>query len=195
MIIPVECFYIKEEKPDLQITEFQTKKPSKAKRGPKPGHRNAIKISEPKIKLENRFFCDLCPKGFSYKAGIRLHVITHTQREYKCTVCRKLFSHRSQLTTHAKFHKPFIAYHCNKCKKSFNDEKSYNYHQTHAHPGKAPFKCFACKKEQKGFVSIARLKVHQLQFHLASSITHFKCDLCLYEVKYRQSLEKHYISA
>lgn len=194
MIIPVECFYIKEEKPDLEITEFQTQKPTKLKRGPKPGHRNAIRITEAKPKLENRFFCDLCPKGFSYKAGIKCHVITHTKRELKCKVCRKLFSDRLQLTNHVKSHKPFLAYHCNKCKKSYNDEKSYNYHQTRAHPGKLPYKCSACKKEQKGFVNIGKLKVHQLQFHLASSITHFKCDLCPYEVRNSKSLEKHYIS-
>lgn len=60
---------------------------------------------------------------FSYKTkhSLNVHLVTHTEYEFKCTLCEKLFRHKRSLDAHMEYHsgaieKPFV---CDICEKSF----------------------------------------------------------------------------
>ncbi|XP_060086412.1 zinc finger protein 37-like isoform X4 [Ylistrum balloti] len=90
-----------------------------------------------KHKLEFRFTCEICNKGFNVLCNFRGHMASHNKTFLeKCEKCGSTFPHRENLTTHEKFcygHKLFA---CKKCAKSFNNRRSLMEHILAKHESK-----------------------------------------------------------
>ena len=47
---------------------------------------------------EKNFQCEICRKGFSFKANLNAHMITHaTEKPYICDTCGKSFKRKANL--------------------------------------------------------------------------------------------------
>ena len=109
-----------------------------------------------------RFKCDTCGKVCTTKAGLQVHINTHTgARPYPCTECGKSFAQRPTLYTHKRIHTGEKPHHCDDCNQDFRDLSTYRRH-CRTHTGEKPYKCQVCKRR---FSQSGNLQRHMNSFH------------------------------
>ncbi|XP_076857051.1 uncharacterized protein LOC143510988 [Brachyhypopomus gauderio] len=88
-------------------------------------------------RVEKRFCCALCGRGFSHAGDFKKHKRVHTgEKPYLCTVCGKRFSQSGYLKIHQRYHTGERPYGCSLCGKRFSHSSNFKKHQqTHIGQG------------------------------------------------------------
>ncbi|KAK6033918.1 zinc finger, C2H2 type, partial [Cooperia oncophora] len=133
------------------------------------------------------FQCEFCPKTFTLKNYLKLHVKqVHEQNERKhvCRFCGKSFAYAGSLQVHVRTHTGERPYRCSYCPKAFASQGNLQSHER-THTGERPYSCGTCgrsfiqthsfetgaKHSEKDTVGIRRGTTKSLLFeiHLKSS--------------------------
>jgi len=106
------------------------------------------------------FACQQCPKKFSSKQHLEMHMVAHTDKiRFSCKQCPKKFSSKQHLEMHMVAHTGKIRFSCQQCPKKFRSKRHLEMHMV-AHSGEMRFSCEQCPKK-------FHLKQH-LEMHLAA---------------------------
>jgi uncharacterized Zn-finger protein len=153
------------------------------------------------VKIQHsRFQCAYCPKTFSIKSALNVHIDRlHLQVERKkqkskirvkveCHICGKL---AVRLLAHIRTHNGHSKdYKCFFCQKHFANKTSLEHHVVDIHKT-VPNKDHKCTLCQKAFSSQKDLKQHIRKVHCDRK---YKCDLCDSAFKRSAELKRHAIS-
>uniref|UniRef100_A0A0N4Z3X4 Zinc finger protein n=1 Tax=Parastrongyloides trichosuri TaxID=131310 RepID=A0A0N4Z3X4_PARTI len=112
------------------------------------------------------FQCHLCPKTFTLKNYLKLHVKqVHEQSEKKhiCRFCMKSFSYAGSLQVHIRTHTGERPYVCKYCPKAFASQGNLQSHER-THTGERPYSCNICSRS---FIQKSQLTAHEAthQYH------------------------------
>ncbi|CAN7985106.1 unnamed protein product, partial [Ixodes hexagonus] len=116
--------------------------------------------------------CDQCPVRFKTHAELHAHKLCrHTpgssppkRDRYKCSFCDKSFPFSFSLRMHLRTHTGERPYACQHCHKTFNLQKSFQYHVMAMHTKDFKLHCLLCGK---GCVNNTKLKQHLTKSHKA----------------------------
>ena len=173
----------KEKKWKCDICNFSTEHKSCLKRHKKRkhGHDSASSPTRPET-----YLCDVCPKEFLSKCGLRRHRMAIYTKEfkYKCSTCDKGYNDMWNFKGHLPSHSTVLCEKCTVCGTSFNYKSSLNRHLQTC--GKTvSISCETCNKK---FLSKSGLADHVSAEH---SNREYKCNYCEKTYKWRLSLKKH----
>ncbi|KJH45785.1 zinc finger, C2H2 type [Dictyocaulus viviparus] len=120
---------------------------------------------------EKTFQCEFCPKTFTLKNYLKLHVKqVHEQNERKhvCRFCGKSFAYAGSLQVHVRTHTGERPYRCGYCPKAFASQGNLQSHER-THTGERPYSCGTCGRS---FIQKSQLIAHEathLPFTIAES--------------------------
>ncbi|KAL5280783.1 MECOM family protein [Megaselia abdita] len=137
---------------------------------------------------KDEYSCELCSKGFSYRAYLLRHrALTHGEiKKYPCENCSKVFCDPSNLQRHIRAHHVGARSHaCPECGKTFGTSSGLKQH-THIHSSIKPFQCEVCLKAYTQFSNLCRHK----RMH-ADCRVQIKCTKCGQNFSTVTSLSKH----
>ncbi|KAF7268217.1 hypothetical protein GWI33_018676 [Rhynchophorus ferrugineus] len=135
-------------------------------------------------KLNNKFFCEVCAKGFKFKNALEYHMHLHTNtRNFVCRFCGFRSVTCSALKRHERTHTGERPYNCRYCQLTFAGSAERLKHEL-GHKGVYPYKCKYC---QKPFIQMYNMRVHWLQ-HTGSC----NCDICGKTFIEQEVLKFHY---
>uniref|UniRef100_A0AC35U6E2 Zinc finger protein n=1 Tax=Rhabditophanes sp. KR3021 TaxID=114890 RepID=A0AC35U6E2_9BILA len=119
---------------------------------------------------EKTFQCILCPKTFTLKNYLKLHVKqVHEQNERKhiCHFCKKSFAYAGSLQVHVRTHTGERPYVCKYCPKAFASQGNLQSHER-THTGERPYSCTTCGRS---FIQKSQLTAHEAT-HAYATIQH-----------------------
>ena len=106
------------------------------------------------------FMCAHCPKTFSRKCYLDIHMTKHSEKTLKCPICEKMYRWKSGLQCHlAASHGmgPKDAFTCEFCDKTFCDKSNYKQHR-YTHTKEKPYNCDYCGR---GFIRKEQMTLHK----------------------------------
>ncbi|WKY06348.1 hypothetical protein Q1695_006501 [Nippostrongylus brasiliensis] len=109
---------------------------------------------------EKTFQCEFCPKTFTLKNYLKLHVKqVHEQNERKhvCRFCGKSFAYAGSLQVHVRTHTGERPYRCSYCPKAFASQGNLQSHER-THTGERPYSCTTCGRS---FIQKSQLIAHE----------------------------------
>ncbi|PIO64977.1 zinc finger, C2H2 type [Teladorsagia circumcincta] len=109
---------------------------------------------------EKTFQCEFCPKTFTLKNYLKLHVKqVHEQNERKhvCRFCGKSFAYAGSLQVHVRTHTGERPYRCSYCPKAFASQGNLQSHER-THTGERPYSCGTCGRS---FIQKSQLIAHE----------------------------------
>uniref|UniRef100_A0A0M3J5H1 Zinc finger protein n=1 Tax=Anisakis simplex TaxID=6269 RepID=A0A0M3J5H1_ANISI len=109
---------------------------------------------------EKTFTCEFCPKTFTLKNYLKLHVKqVHEQNERKhiCQYCNKTFAYAGSLQVHVRTHTGERPYTCRYCPKAFASQGNLQSHER-THTGERPYSCSHCGRS---FIQKSQLTAHE----------------------------------
>jgi KRAB domain-containing zinc finger protein len=115
---------------------------------------------------KNMFKCDLCPKAFSNKVGIRCHI----------------YEYHLDVETFPSLHKKFYRKQCTKCDKKCATSSDLKQHMA-VHSDARAFKCDQCDYSGK--------TKNGLYMHMQRHSKPFKCSQCSEGYATRKGLNRH----
>ncbi|VDM41268.1 unnamed protein product [Toxocara canis] len=148
---------------------------------------------------EKTFLCDFCPKTFTLKNYLKLHVKqVHEQNERKhiCAYCKKSFAYAGSLQVHVRTHTGERPYMCKYCPKAFASQGNLQSHER-THTGERPYSCTQCGRS---FIQKSQLTAHEAthQYQPAASPdstlkkqSDYVCKYCGKRYAYASSLYVH----
>lgn len=96
-----------------------------------------------------RFACSLCPKRFTRKEYVNVHMRIHAGiRPFICEMCARPFVKRQDLIRHKSIHSDEKNYSCPECNKKFKRSTDVHAHMR-THTGVVPYNCKRCLKGYK----------------------------------------------
>ncbi|CAJ0928629.1 unnamed protein product, partial [Mesorhabditis belari] len=110
---------------------------------------------------EKVFQCGFCPKTFTLKNYLKLHVKqVHEQNERKhvCVHCGKSFAYAGSLQVHIRTHTGERPYICKFCPKAFASQGNLQSHER-THTGERPYGCKMCERT---FIQKSQLTAHEV---------------------------------
>ncbi|KAI6187086.1 Zinc finger, C2H2 type family protein [Aphelenchoides besseyi] len=113
------------------------------------------------------FQCPCCPKTFTLKNYLKLHVRqVHQQNDKRhvCRFCSKSFSYAGSLQVHVRTHTGERPYRCRHCEKAFASQGNLQSHER-THTGERPYICKTCGRS---FIQKSQLTSHEAT-HIQSS--------------------------
>ncbi|VDM57850.1 unnamed protein product [Angiostrongylus costaricensis] len=125
---------------------------------------------------EKTFQCEFCPKTFTLKNYLKLHVKqVHEQNERKhvCRFCGKSFAYAGSLQVHVRTHTGERPYQCSYCPKAFASQGNLQSHER-THTGERPYSCSACGRS---FIQKSQLIAHEATHASSMAITLPKEDV------------------
>ncbi|XP_053663625.1 zinc finger protein 337-like [Anopheles marshallii] len=95
----------------------------------------------------DRFFCDVCGRGFRFKSTKDRHTLSHTkEKKFSCEVCGKGFTQKVNLTIHMRIHtgeNPVKKFTCQICQKKCTRLSELEMHRA-SHFRRFPHVCPIC---------------------------------------------------
>ena len=149
-----------------------------------------------RIHTGQRFYCDICQKGFVDKGDMKRHYSVHSGvKEYECDICGRAFRQKSTLRVHMLVHQDPVeaeTFKCNVCDKIVL-RRSYLKKHMEIHAADRP--SFTCDKCGMSFAMKARLQKH-LRFTCKNNTENqqqleWKCATCGKCLKTKEYLKKH----
>ena len=136
-----------------------------------------VQIDSSQIIMEGdqkRWKCSLCPKSYTTKHNLVIHILDHNKiKPHCCQICGKFFKQLSHLHTHALTHSNIKPHSCEFCKKSFTQISHLRRHlTTHMDMDLRPHQCDQCGR---GFAFPSELRQHKEKHTRKSDV---KCDDC-----------------
>uniref|UniRef100_A0A182WBU6 Protein krueppel n=1 Tax=Anopheles minimus TaxID=112268 RepID=A0A182WBU6_9DIPT len=102
-----------------------------------------------KDKQIDRYFCNVCDKGFRFKSMMERHILTHTkEKKFHCEICGKGFAQKVNLTIHMRVHTgefPDRKFTCQICQKKCTRVSELDAHRA-THFRRFPHVCPLCTK-------------------------------------------------
>lgn len=117
---------------------------------------------------EKPFACDKCPRRFTRRNLLRIHLESHTDSNLKHWICKDcgLSYSKVDFLKHLKTHtKPYSCDLCDKCLSTKYALKTHVF----SHTGERPFKC---KLRPKTYRGIDQLTHHEKSFHGLETAKH-----------------------
>ncbi|VDN06220.1 unnamed protein product [Thelazia callipaeda] len=149
---------------------------------------------------EKTLQCDYCPKTFTLKNYLKLHVKqVHQQsdRKHICIYCNKSFAYAGSLQVHIRTHTGERPYVCRFCPKAFASQGNLQSHER-THTGERPYTCIQCGRS---FIQKSQLTAHEgtHQYQPGTSPesmqskkpTEYVCKYCGKRYAYASSLYVH----
>lgn len=164
----------------------------------------------------SRFKCDICPKVYKQKHGLKVHYLRHKEPQFRCLKCHKAFRLLLHLNNHNKrFHdNDQKLYACSFCNYKGFAPLHLKIHVTRHHTKDFPLKCHICsagfmfnhelkfhtEKEHNGMIYSCKicgrqcstknnLKIHQ-NVHATTRAT-FKCEICSKVMICKKGYQRH----
>ncbi|XP_044746248.1 zinc finger protein 141-like isoform X1 [Coccinella septempunctata] len=171
------------------------------------------KLRRKKNEVENKYFCELCNKGFTRKFDMQRHKkLKHDEIDdvsnsedrlrnkeiidkcrvnengksiYECYICSQRTNHSYNLIRHMTIHTGVKPYVCHICGKNFRLDSSFRKHIKQFHEGVKNYSCEIC---DKNFGTKSARNEH-LNTH--SDQRPYSCDICQKSFKQKSSLYVH----
>lgn len=136
----------------------------------KLSNRNALKDH---LKA-TKFFCDICPKFYSNRTGIAVHMSNvHSEKRFACNVCDYKTARKGDYQKHKAIHAARVQ--CPVCKKPVTALKEHmRYH-------KPKERCSICQK---------MLVKRSLKAHMDYHKRYFKCRSCVEVFKTKEDFRR-----
>uniref|UniRef100_A0A1I8BCD5 C2H2-type domain-containing protein n=1 Tax=Meloidogyne hapla TaxID=6305 RepID=A0A1I8BCD5_MELHA len=109
---------------------------------------------------EKAFKCPGCPKTFTLKNYLKLHirqVHEQTERKHSCKYCDKSFAYAGSLQVHLRTHTGERPFRCKFCPKAFASQGNLQSHER-THTGERPYLCIECGRS---FIQKSQLTAHE----------------------------------
>ncbi|KAK3585376.1 hypothetical protein CHS0354_004656 [Potamilus streckersoni] len=143
------------------------------------------------------FACDV--EGCIYVAANKHNLLTHqksrhgNERPHTCEFCGKSFKLPNVLATHRNIHTNAKIYQCPDCPETFNQQAGLDIHIKRRHKGQECWGelCHLCSEKflQKSELCWHLFKAHQVP--LPDRYKVYTCEMCAYQTKSNQDLERH----
>ena len=137
-----------------------------------------------------RFVCDNCGNLLKSKASLNNHIMAvhGNQKDHKCQYCSTPF-YITGLSHHEKIcpkNTQRLFFSCQKCKKSFSQNKTLKLHINNVHEGRRDHKCGTCGKSFQG---LSYMKLHINTVHLG--VKKYQCSFCKTAYGQNGDLSRH----
>ena len=129
------------------------------------------------------FKCRMCDDVFNNVEDFEKHMICHF---YECSICRKVFSTECNLNEHQMKHGDYKPFTCDRCGKSYPDERSLKTH-VRVHNNKH-HKCLVC---QKSWPTASILRIHML---MHTGEKPHVCTACNMHFRMKHQLKRHMLT-
>lgn len=119
---------------------------------------------------EKTFQCGFCPKTFTLKNYLKLHVKQvheQTERKHICHFCSKSFAYAGSLQVHVRTHTGERPYVCKYCPKAFASQGNLQSHER-THTGERPYTCCQCGRS---FIQKSQLSAHEATHQFQPGVT------------------------
>ena len=153
---------------------------------------------------KNFFLCDQCPKVFSTKRDLEIHLKRHTGEScevFSCDQCPKAFSTKKDLENHLRRHtcESCEVFSCDQCPKVFSLKNDLEKH-VRKHTGESePFSKEKLKNldpKDFPFIKISWVSGIKLsgKFTKESGMILFSCNKCLKAISEQSNLKRHLVT-
>ena len=125
---------------------------------------------------ENKYWCEICEKGFAKKSNLLSHIGLHDKsvRKHKCPECTDTFAWKSSLNRHVERQHSGLhtLYSCSWCDKTYKVHSGLKDHIRRDHALERKYQCDLCEK--------AFFKLNDLDYHkrLHLSLKPYECNYC-----------------
>ena len=134
----------------------------------------------------------MCPKTFSHKFSLTLHIRRHAgQQKCKCPHCPFLADGKKDLNKHLKVHFADGKYKCSECSASFDRRNGERRHLQLVHkkdPGILEPRIYKCSKCPREYKHHASWKRHELTH---DQVKDFQCLKCVAKFYSASHLKRH----
>ncbi|XP_055600890.1 uncharacterized protein LOC129749825 [Uranotaenia lowii] len=128
--------------------------------------------------------CSKCGKGFTNKARLKRHMVSHRNKSVRCEVCAEEFPDGRSLMNHRHSHTKTRQFPCHECGKTFGSRSSQQIH-LRIHSGERPYGCRFC---WKAFADGGTLRKHE-RVHTGEKP--YGCSVCPRAFNQRVVLREH----